>query len=223
MIERNTTHTDSTATDSRARVAVREIDSEAELHQFVRWAAMCGIGDPDYLVESLLGFHREGLLDSDRVTHRATVRNTLDTHGVPAAAATRTTALVAVADGRIVGGVLTGPTLWLLTRAIVISPDHLLLALLRTAEIQALAVDEPYRHTGIGTALVHAAAAAAKAMKAHVLYGQFPNTSALTSFYRAAGLTVRESGTAVQFNPLAGIDLTVTAAPEDRIFTHGLR
>ncbi|MFC9965671.1 GNAT family N-acetyltransferase [Nocardia ignorata] len=223
MIERHTTRTGTSTAHSSRRVAVREIDSEAELHQFVRWAAMCGLGDPDFLVEHLLGFHQEGLLGSDRTTHRATVRDTLDTHGVPAAAATRTTALVAVADGRIVGGILTGPTMWLLTRAIVSSPDHLLLALLRTAEIQVLAVDEQHRRTGIGTALVHAATAAARTMKAHVLYGRFPNTPTLTNFYRAAGLTVHHTGTTIEFTELAGIDLTVTPALEDRIFTHGLR
>ncbi|MGW5456712.1 GNAT family N-acetyltransferase [Nocardia sp. NPDC003979] len=219
MTGRQTTRTSTAATPSPSRVAVREIDSESELHQFRRWAAMCGFGDPDLLVEQLLGFHRDGLLGSDR----ATVHDTLDTHGVPAAAATRTTALVAVADGSIVGGILTGPTMWSLTRAIVSNPDHLLLALLRIAEIQVLAVEENHRRLGVGTALVHAATAAARTMKAHMVYGEFPNTPTLTSFYRAAGLTVHHPDTAIEFSELAGIDLTLTPDPEDRVFTHGLR
>jgi GNAT superfamily N-acetyltransferase len=223
MIERHTTHASSSTAHPPSRVVVREIDSEAELEQFGRWADMCGTGAPDMLVEQLLGFHRDGLLGSDRTTHRATVRDTLDTHGVPAAAATRTTALVAVADGRIVGGILTGPTMWSLTRAIVSNPDHLLLALLRIAEIQVLVVEEDHRRIGIGTALIHAATAAARTMKAHMVYGEFPNTPTLTSFYRAAGLTVHHPESAIEFSELAGIDLTLTPDPEDRVFTHGLR
>lgn len=217
MIGQHSTHTTSSAPSRR--IAVREIDSEAELHQFVDWAAMCGYGDPNLLVAQLTGFHRAGLLGSDRTS----VHDTLDTHGVPAAAATRTTALVAIADGRVVGGILTGPTLWLLTRAILSSPENLLLALLRTAEIQVLAVEENHRRCGIGTALIHAATAGARTMKAHVLYGQFPNTPTLTSFYRSVGLTVHHPETALEFTELAGVDLTLIPDPDDRIFTHALR
>lgn len=205
------------------RIAVRDIDSEAELHQFVRWAAMSGVGDPDFLVEHLLGFHQDGLLGSDLITTRATVRRTLDTHGVPAAAATRTSASVAVVDGQLAGGILSGPTLWLLTRVIATSPDHLLLALLRTSEIQVLAVDEQHRRTGAGAALVNSAIRSSRALKAHVLYGQFPNTPPLLSFYHGCGLTVHTPGAAIDFGKLAGIDLTINTSSEGRFFTHNLR
>ncbi|MET7772070.1 GNAT family N-acetyltransferase [Nocardia sp. NPDC005366] len=205
------------------RITVREIDSETELNQFVRWAAISGVGDPDFLVEYLLGYHQDGLLGSGHTNARATLRRTLDTHGVPAAAATRTTVSVAVVDGRIAGGVITGPTMWLLTRVLANTPDHLLLALLRTSEIQVLAVDEQHRRTGAGAALVRSAIRSSRALKAHVLYGQFPNTPRLSSFYRGCGLTVHTPGTAIDFDRLAGIELTIHTASEDRFFTHNLR
>ncbi|WP_040713685.1 MULTISPECIES: GNAT family N-acetyltransferase [Nocardia] len=205
------------------RIAVREIDSEAELHQFVRWAAMSGVGDPDFLVEQLLGFHQDGLLGSGHTSARATLRRTLDTHGVPAAAATRTSASVAVVDGEIAGGVISGPTMWLLTRVIANSPDHLLLALLRTSEIQVLAVDEQHRRTGAGAALVRSAIRSSRALKSHVLYGQFPNTPPLSTFYRSCGLTVHTPGAAIDFDSLAGLELRIYTSSEDRFFTHNLR
>ncbi|MGW4370334.1 GNAT family N-acetyltransferase [Nocardia takedensis] len=205
------------------RVAVRAVDSEDEIHQFVRWAAMSGVADPDHLVQDLLEHHIDGLLGLDPATSRAVVRRTLDTHGVPAAAATRTTALVAVADGRIVGGLLCGPTLWLLTRAVAAGHDHLLQALLRTTEIQVLAVDEPHRRCGIGTALIRAAVAAARTMRTRVLYTQIPDTPAHTSFFHATGLTVHPPATELELHELAGLDLTLTPAHGERICTHRLR
>ncbi|WP_040714194.1 GNAT family N-acetyltransferase [Nocardia takedensis] len=221
MIEDHPTHARS-ATVPR-RVAVRAIDSEAEIHQLTRWAAMSGIGDPDHLVEDLLEHHVDGLLGLDPAISPAVVSRTLDTHGVPAAAATRTTALVAVADGRIVGGILSGPTLWLLTRAVAAGHDHLLQALLRTTEIQVLAVDELHRRNGIGTALIRAAVAAARTMSTRVLYTRIPDTPAHTNFVRASGLTVHPPGAELDLYELAGLDLTLTPAPAERICTLRLR
>ncbi|MGW4368067.1 GNAT family N-acetyltransferase [Nocardia takedensis] len=206
-----------------ARIAVREIDSEAELHQFLRWAAASGVGDPDFLIEQLLGFHRHGLLGNDLVTSRAAVRRTLDSHGVPAAAATRTTVTVALVDGELAGGIISGPTLWLLTRVIAVSPDHLLQALLRTSEIQVLAVDEQYRRIGAGTALVNSAIRASRALKAHLLYGRFPEEPRVSRLYRRCGLTSHPPGAAIDFGRLAGIDLTIDTCSEDRFVTHNLR
>ncbi|MGN2636505.1 GNAT family N-acetyltransferase [Nocardia takedensis] len=205
------------------RIAVRDIDSEAELHQCLRWAAASGVGDPDFLVEQLLGFHRDGLLGSDLVTSRATLRRTLDGHGVPAAAATRTTVTVALVDGQLAGGIISGPTLWLLTRVIASSPDDLLLALMRTSEIQVLAVDEQHRRSGAGTALVNSAVRASRALKAHVLYGQFQDTPGLSRLARRCGFTTHPPGAAVDFGRLAGIDLTIDPSSEDRFVTHDLR
>ncbi|WP_216917625.1 GNAT family N-acetyltransferase [Nocardia noduli] len=220
-----THHHSATLDTDRAepRIAVREVDSEAELNQFVRWAAISGVGDPDFLVEYLLGFHQDGLLGSGHTSARTALRRTLDTHGVPAAAATRTTVSVAVVDGDLAGGVITGPTMWLLTRVIANSPDHLLLALLRTSEIQVLAVDEQHRRSGVGAALIRSALRSSRALKAHVLYGQFPNIPRLSSFYRGCGLTVHTPGAAIDFDQLAGIELRIHTASEDRFFTHNLR
>ncbi|WP_216916752.1 GNAT family N-acetyltransferase [Nocardia noduli] len=205
------------------RIAVRSVDSESELHRFVGWSHESGVGDPEFLVDQLLGFHRNGLLGvaPDPTPH--TIQEILDSHGVPSAAATRTTVAVAVLDGQLAGGIIAGPSIWLLTRVLANNPDQLLPALLRTVEIQVLAVADQHRRRGVGTALVRAALAAAQTMKAHVLHGQILDDPSLASFYRGCGLTVHRPGIGIDFTELAAIDLTVTIDDEQRFLTHVLR
>ncbi|WP_157978723.1 GNAT family N-acetyltransferase [Nocardia aurea] len=205
------------------RIAVRSVDSESELLRFVGWAQESGVGGPEFLVDQLLGFHHDGLLGVAADTTPRTIAETLDSHGVPSAAATRTTVAVAVLDGRLVGGIIAGPAVWLLTRVLANNPDQLLPALLRTVEIQVLAVDDQYQRRGVGTVLVRAALAAARTMKAHVLHGQILDDPSLASFYRGCGLTVHRPGTGIDFTELAAIDLTVTIDDEQRFLTRVLR
>ncbi len=108
MTEQDTAPSHPSAADINRWIAVREIDSESELHLSGDWATMCGIDDPDYLVADLLGFHQDGLsvaTEGPGPGHRMPCPR--HTASLPPLRS-RTSDLVAVANGRLVGGVLSG-------------------------------------------------------------------------------------------------------------------
>ncbi|MGW4370335.1 GNAT family N-acetyltransferase [Nocardia takedensis] len=213
-----TEHTTTTrSAPTSARVTVRPVTSESELHEHVRrWAEMSG-KDPEY-VDALIEFQRQGLLG----TGPDTVAGAYAEWGLPAAAASATIVLCAAVDGLPVGGVIVAPSIGKAVQAVVDSddPDAAVPMLQHTTWMQVLAVDPEHRFRGIGTALVQAAVAAAAAMGARVLVGDFPDDPELISFFRGAGLTVPIPGPRVDSARHEGDDY----APEDasRVFTHSL-
>lgn len=86
------------------------------------------------------------------------------------------------------------------------------------AKISALAVDEPFRRTGIGAALL------SRVRKIYFyngylyVYGQMPDRPGLAEFYARQGFEVRAPGEGLDLRAVFGIHGTVHPEPDERLF-----
>ncbi|WP_067837317.1 GNAT family N-acetyltransferase [Nocardia lijiangensis] len=208
--------------DLAARPIVRRAEDDDELIGFHDLAVLAGVSDPNLLVRQLLTHSHDQILgasldgtDPGRVIHA------LHNDGLPATVARRTMALAAVVDGQLVGGLVAGPSVQtLLQPAVQGRRDTLTAALLRTIEIQIVAVNAEHRHLGVGTALVRAAIDQARRANAHLVHGQFDTERTnLASFFRGCGFSVDLPTAGLDFATLADIDLQLTTTPEQRYFS----
>ncbi|WP_435592153.1 N-acetyltransferase family protein [Nocardia sp. bgisy118] len=214
-------HTGPTPADLAAQTIVRHAEHDDELIGLHSLAELAGVSDPNLLVRQLLTHSHDQTLGANlNNTDPGRVIHALHNDGLPAAVARRTMALVAVVDGQMAGGLVAGPSVQMLLQpAVEGRRDTLLAALLRTIEIQIVAVNAEHRHRGIGAALVRAAIDQARSANAQVVHGQFDTERTnLASFFRECGFRVDLPGTSLDFTALADIDLQLTATPEERYF-----
>ncbi|GGK69257.1 GNAT family N-acetyltransferase [Nocardia camponoti] len=185
---------------------VRWARTSEDLAGFERWAEMAGAGGPK-LAANLVrahadGFLAEGLRDPDtshRMLMAAVTGNNLD-----AVVWARTAAVVATLDGQVVGGALVGPAAQFLSD--LAERHHLgttavMQALLFTAKLHLVAVDDDHRGHGLGAALVRASTMAAYRGGVEILYGQYlTEDQELAKFYLRQGFTPNPPAAPLNFS-----------------------
>ncbi|MFI7671717.1 GNAT family N-acetyltransferase [Nocardia sp. NPDC049526] len=194
----------------RQQVMIRRARGRAELLKFRQWHELAGntgaraaalhpadLNDAGLLSAALNG----GPLPSE---HSALRRG-----GVVALAAARTMALVAVADGRIIGGLIAGPPIPLALQLAAHSPHAVVQVALNTIMIRAVAVVPQHRGYGIGRALLREAVGTARRARVPIIFGQFDTaTAGRDEFYRRCGMIVTKPGAAlalINTRPNAGV------------------
>jgi GNAT superfamily N-acetyltransferase len=200
----------------RQPVMIRRARGRTELLKFRQWHELAGNTGARAAALHLADLNDAGLLSAALnggplpSEHSALVRG-----GVPALAATRTMALVAVADGRIIGGLIGGPPIPLALQLAEHGPHAVVHVALNTIMIRAVAVIPEHRGYGVGRALLREAVATARRARVPIIYGQFDTaTAGLDEFYRRCGMTVTAPGTTLTFNDYLAAPVQ-HIAPED--------
>ncbi|MFD5179342.1 GNAT family N-acetyltransferase [Nocardia sp. NPDC058379] len=168
-------------------IEVRLARTEAELSRFAEWGSMLGLDGPG-IASELIRAHRDRVLGAGVVrgnVWRAMARRHVSFESLVMA---RTAALVALdGDGTVIGGVLAGPDVGLLDA---MSQDWdapaavTALALVAMWRVDLVAVDEPHRRRGVGSALMRALTATAFYNATGALYGAFaPREPGLSAFF----------------------------------------
>ncbi|MFX0574663.1 GNAT family N-acetyltransferase [Nocardia nepalensis] len=139
---------------------IRRARGRAEMLKFRRWHELAGNTGARAAAAHLADLHDAGLLSAALnggplpSEDSAIVRG-----GVAAMAAARTMALVAVADGRLIGGLIAGPPIPLALQLAEHGQHAVVHAVLNTIMIRAIAVVPQHRGYGIGRALLREAVA----------------------------------------------------------------
>ncbi|MBC7301056.1 MAG: GNAT family N-acetyltransferase [Nocardia sp.] len=217
------------------RYRVREARTREELAGFERWASIAGAGGP-VLAAKLVSAHTDGILAQglrDPETSFGMLMSAVTGGDLDAVVWARSIALVATLDGQVVGGAFVGPAAQFIAD---IAERHelgttaVMGALLFTAKLHLVAVDDEHRGHGLGAALVRAAITAAYRGGAEILYGQYlTDDQGLAQFYLRQGFTPVAAGKPMDFSqwldgfpggpaPLAGETffyrlLTTTSTP----------
>ncbi|MFI6956618.1 GNAT family N-acetyltransferase [Nocardia sp. NPDC050408] len=110
-------------------------------------------------------------------------------------------ALVAVADGCLIGGLIAGPLIPLALQLAAHGPHAVVHVALNTIMIRAVAVLPQHRSYGVGRALLREAVGTARRARVPIIYGQFDTaTAGLDEFYRRCGMIVTKPGAALAFS-----------------------
>ncbi|WP_157124327.1 GNAT family N-acetyltransferase [Nocardia pseudovaccinii] len=186
----------------RQPVLIRRARGRAEMLKFRHWHELAGNTGARAAARHLAALNDAGLLSAALnggplpAEHSALGRG-----GVAALAAARTMALVAVADGRIIGGLIAAPPIPLALQVAEQGPHAVVHVALNTIMIRAIAVVSQHRGYGVGRALLREAVATARRARVPIIFGQFDAaTVGLDEFYRRCGMIVTKPGAALAFS-----------------------
>ncbi|MET8779018.1 GNAT family N-acetyltransferase [Nocardia sp. NPDC004654] len=206
---------------SGVTVEVRPARFRAELREFQRWHRLCGVPHARRAARNLLHAHDNKVLGTGLSRdYGPQARDDLAAvGGVSTVLAARTMALVALAEGRVVGGLAAGPSIHLVSQLAVLSQAAVVQAALTTIKIHALAVLPAYRGRGLGRALLTEAFTLAAQADARIVYGQFPTYAAgVAAFYRRCGMNLCAPGLPVDLRTWADLPAVVAPLPEETLF-----
>lgn len=129
--------------------------------------------------------------------------------------------LVAEAAGDLAGAIEARPPSWIFADAARngVPLPHALLGTAVVIKFCAVAVAEPDRRRGIGTALINTCTELYFQLGYHLAYGQFSARAGLASYYERLGFTVQPPGTAISLSEPLGLPVAIAATPGDRLFT----
>ncbi|MFG1754923.1 GNAT family N-acetyltransferase [Streptosporangium sandarakinum] len=97
--------------------------------------------------------------------------------------------------------------------------EIMIAALTAVMKIRAVAVDEPLRGQGIGSALLTRCLQLYFQLGFDAAYGQFRTGSGLETFYARQGFTVLDEGAVFSLRDRLGLPFRIQADPGERIFT----
>ncbi|MEV0027904.1 GNAT family N-acetyltransferase [Nocardia sp. NPDC050793] len=207
-------------------VEVRTARYRVELREFQRWHRLCGVPHARRAARNLLQAHDDKVLSTglSRDYTRSARAEVSAAGGVSTVLAARTMALVALAEGRAVGGLAAGPSIHLVSQLAVLGQAAVVQAALRTIKVHALAVLPAYRGRGIGRALLNEALTIAENSSARITYGQFPTYAAgVAAFYRRCGMNLCAPGLPVDLRSWADLPAVVAPLPSETLFHRAVR
>ncbi|WP_327097031.1 GNAT family N-acetyltransferase [Nocardia vinacea] len=202
-------------------VQIRPAASRAELSEFTRWHRLAGVPQARRAGRNLVDVSDAGILSTGLTRSYApsVLEGTSTAGSVPTVLAARTMALVAMADGRPIGGLSAGPSFFLCAQLAVLGPAVTLQAALSTIKIHALAVEPGYQRHRIGTALLRHAIATARDAGARIVYGQFDtSTPGLAAFYRHCGMNLAEPDAPLDLDALIELPAIIASLPGETLF-----
>lgn len=205
---------------ARRSVTIRRARGRAELLKFQQWHELAGNASARTAAVHLADLSDAGLLSAALNGGPLMSENSAILRGgVPAVAAARTMALVAVADGRTIGGLTAGPPIPLALQLAEHGQHAIVHIALNTIMIRAVAVMPEHRGYGIGRALLREAVLTARRARVRIVYGQFDTaTAGLDEFYRRCGMTVAEPGKALAFHEYLAAPVRHVPAVGYRLF-----
>ncbi|MEV4237094.1 GNAT family N-acetyltransferase [Nocardia sp. NPDC049737] len=201
-------------------VHVRPAGSRAELREFTRWHRLAGVPQARQAGRNLVDVSDAGILSTGLTRSYAhSVHNGSTPGSVPTVLAARTMALVALADGRPIGGLSAGPSFFVCAQIAALGPALALQAALTTIKIHALAVQPGYQRHGIGTALLRHALTTARNAGARIVFGQFDTSSSgVAAFYRHSGINLSEPGAPLDLDALIDLPAIIASLPGETLF-----
>ncbi|WP_433194549.1 GNAT family N-acetyltransferase [Nocardia sp. CA-107356] len=138
---------------------------------------------------------------------------------VPTVLAARTMALVAVADGRPIGGLSAGPSFLLCAQLAAFGRTAVVQAALTTMKIHAMAVLPGYTRHGVGTALLHQALTLSRQAGVGIVYGQFDtSTTGLAQFFRHNGMNLAAPSAVLDLRTHLDLPTAVAPGPGETLF-----